>query len=534
MDAGLLYRFEDYALDAGRRELRRGLTLVAIEPQVFDLLVFLLSHRDRVVSKEDLLASVWGGRIVSESTLDSRINAARRAIGDTGRDQRLIRTIIGKGVRFVGPVQEQPPESEPVTAASPPRLSIVVLPFANLSNHPEQDYFADAVTDDLTTDLSRISDSFVIARSTAFTYKGKQVDVRQIGRELGVRYVLEGSVRQLGEQVQVNVQLIEAETAAHLWADRFETDRKDLAAAHNEITTRLARTLHLELVAAVGRKIEEEQPATLNARDFVMRGWTWYYRPVTPEHAQEALQAFEQALAMNPQSVDAMAGVGLVLTENVIKRWTKSPEQDVVRAERLLLEALERDRNHARAMFAYGMLLGRCLNRLFESQVALEKAIALDRNYAAAMLQLGYTLYGLGQPEAALPYCEKALQLSPRDQNIVYFYSGMGSCHLLLGHADEAVSFLRKARAENPRLWYVHLWLAAALGLRGDIEEAGESLRELLKLRPEINSIAGMYANVHLGHLPPRYRALAEKTVDLGLRRAGMPEGWTAAAAFLS
>jgi adenylate cyclase len=502
----MLYRFEDYVLDAGRRELRRGPALVGIEPQVFDLLVFLVTNRDRVVSKENLLASVWGGRIVSESTLDSRINAVRRAIGDTGKDQRLIRTIIGKGVRFVGAVQEPPIASQAATAAAPPRLSIVVLPFASLSDDPEQDYFADAVTDDLTTDLSRISDSFVIARSTAFTYKGKQVDVRQIGRELGVRYVLEGSVRRLGEQVQVNVQLIEAETASHLWAERFDTDRMNLAAAQGEITTRLARTLHLELVAAVGRQIEQEQPANLNARDFVMRGWAWYYKPVTPERAREARRSFEQALAMDPESVDAMVGVALILTENVIKRWSASPDEDVMRAERLLLAALDRDRNHSRAMFTYGMLLGRCMDRLAESQIALEKAIALDRNYAAAMLH----------------------------QNIVYFYSGMGACHLLLGHADEAVSFFRRARAENPRLWYIHMWLAAALGLRGDIEEAKESLRELIRLRPEINSLAGLYANLHTRHLPQKYIALAEKTVDLGLRRAGMPEGWTEAAAFLS
>jgi adenylate cyclase len=430
-------------------------------------------------------------------------------------------------------VQEQPGANQPLPATAPPRLSVVVLPFANLSNDPEQDYFADAVTDDLTTDLSRISDSFVIARSTSFTYKGRQVDVRQIGRELGVRYVLEGSVRRLGEQIQVNVQLVDVETAAHLWADRFDTDRTNLAAAQAEITTRLARTLHLELVAAVGRRLEQEQPANLNARDFVMRGWAWYYKPVTPEHAREVQRSFEQALTMEPESVDAMVGVALILTENVIKRWSVSPDEDVVRAERLLLAALERDRNHPRAMFTYGMLLGRCMDRLVESQIALEKAIALDRNYAAAMLQLGYTFYGLGQPEAGLPYCEKALQLSPRDQNIVYFYSGMGACHLLLGNADDAVSFLRKARAENPRLWYIHMWLAAALGLRGDIDEARESLRELIRLRPEMNSLAGLYGNQRV-RPPPRYIALAEKTVDLGLRRAGMPEGWTEALAFLS
>jgi DNA-binding winged helix-turn-helix (wHTH) protein len=193
----LLFWFEDYALDTDRRELRQGPALLSVEPQVFDLLVFLVRNRDRVVSKDDLLASVWGGRIVSESTLASRINAARRIIGDNGERQRLIRTIIGKGVRFVGAVREQRVTGEPVAASISPRLSIVVLPFTNLSNDPEQEYFADGITDDLTTDLSRISGSFVIARNTAFTYKGRSVDVRQIGRELGVRYVLEGSVRRL-------------------------------------------------------------------------------------------------------------------------------------------------------------------------------------------------------------------------------------------------------------------------------------------------------------------------------------------------
>jgi adenylate cyclase len=475
------------------------------------------------VSKEDLLASVWGGRIVSESTLDSRINAARRVIGDSGKEQRLIRTTIGKGVRFVGSAREQPSASESVDAHASPRLSIVVLPFTNLSNDPEQEYFADAVTDDLTTDLSRISDSFVISRNTAFTYKGKPVDVRRIGRELGVRYVLEGTVRRLGDHVQVNVQLIQTETGAHFWADRFDTDRTNLAKAQGDITTRLARTLHLELVQAVSRQIEQEEPSNLDACDFVMRGWAWYFRPVTEANVREAQHAFEQALAMDPRSIEARVGVATILVENAIKRWSKSRKEDIARTEQLLLEVLERNRNHARAIFAKGMLLGRCQGRLIESQIALERAVALDRNYAAAMLQLGYTLNVLCQPEAALPHFEKALQLSPRDQNIVYFYSGLGQCHVLLGHADLAIGFLRRAYAENPRIWYLPMFLAAALGLRGDIDEARVILGEFVKLRPEMNSFAGLRANT-VERAIPQYAALAKKTVDIGLRRAGLPE----------
>ena len=260
----------------------------------------------------------------------------------------------------------------------------------------------------------------------------------------------------------------------------------------------------------------------LNAQDCVMRGWAAYFRPVTQEHAQEAKQYFEQALAMDRVSVDARVGIATILVENVIKRWSKSPEEDVTRAEQLLLDVLERNRNHARAHFAMGML-GRCQGRLVESQIALERAIALDRNFASAMLQLGYTLNELGEPEAALPHFEKALELSPRDQNIVYRYSGLGSCHLLLGHADQAVELLRKAYAENSRIWYIPLLLAAALGLRGDVDDARAMLDELRKLRPEMNSFAGLRTNIQT-RSSPQYAALAEKTVNVGLRRAGLPD----------
>src|SRR5437764_7772649 len=253
------YRFENYVLDTARRELRRDAALAAVEPQVFDLLVFLVGNRDRVVSKDDLLASVWGGRIVSESTIGSRINAARRVIGDTGREQRLIRTIIGKGFRFVGAVEEQPTAAQTITRFAPPRLSIVVLPFTTSSNNRKLEYLADTITENLTTDLSHISGSSVVARVTARTYKAKPVDVRQIGRELGIRYILEGSISGAGALLQVNVELVDAATGAHLWADRFEADCTHLPKAQNKISSRLARTVELELLEAVGQQIEQEK-----------------------------------------------------------------------------------------------------------------------------------------------------------------------------------------------------------------------------------------------------------------------------------
>jgi TolB-like protein len=221
----MFYRFEDYVLDSDRRELRRGPSLLAIEPQVFDLLIFLVGNRDRLVTKEDMLASVWGGRIVSESTLASRINAVRRIVGDSGDKQRLIRTTIGKGVRFVGSVREQNADSDAAAKALEAdryKPSIAVLPFVNMSGDAEQEYFVDGMVEEIITALSRIRWLFVIARNSTYTYKGQTPDVKQVGRDLGVGYVLEGSVRKAGNRVRITGQLIDTTTATHLWADRFD------------------------------------------------------------------------------------------------------------------------------------------------------------------------------------------------------------------------------------------------------------------------------------------------------------------------
>jgi len=269
-------------------------------------------------------------------------------------------------------VQPVPPISQPVVA---PRLSIVVLPFANLSNDSEQQYFADGITEDLTTDLSRIAGSFVIARNTAFTYKGKSVDVKQVGRELGVRYVLEGSVRRVGDQVRVNVQLVDGETGAHLWADRFDTDRVNLAQAQDEITGRLARTLNLELVEASVRRSEQARAVDPDARDLVMRGWALYNRMAFAATREEAQRAFEQALEIDPESVDARIGLGEVLISEDVAGASSSYDQNLTRAEQLVFEALERDPKRSRAHFAMG-LIRRRQRRLRDSKIELEATIA--------------------------------------------------------------------------------------------------------------------------------------------------------------
>jgi len=415
-----------------------------------------------------------------------------------------------------------PPSTSISQPAVPPRMSIVVLPFMNLSDDTEQQYFADGITEDLTTDLSRVPGSFVIARNTAFTYKGQPVDVKKVSRELGVRYVLEGSVRRVGDQVRVNVQLVDGQSGAHLWADRFDTDRANLAQAQDEITGRLARTLNLELVEASVRRSEQERAADPDARDLVMRGWALSNRMASAATREEARRAFERALDIDPESVDARIGLGEVLISGEdMEGGSNSVHPNVTRAEQLLFEALERDPKRSRAHLVMG-LIRRWQGRLSDSKIELEAAIALDPNQASGHRQLGVTLMFLGQPEAAIPQLEKSTRLSPHDPFIALNYNALGRCHLFMGHVDQAIDLLRKARATSPRYYFIHLNLAAALGLRGDLNEARAALAEGVKLRPELNSLARLRATVVSNNV--EYLRFREKTTEVGLRKAGMPE----------
>jgi adenylate cyclase len=409
------------------------------------------------------------------------------------------------------------PEAEPAQ-----RLSIVVLPFANLSNDPEQEYFADGITDDLSTDLSRIGGSFVIARNTAFTYKGKPTDVKQIGRDLGVRYVVEGSVRRTGDQVQVNVQLIDTESGAHLWAERFDTDRRDLANAQGEIAVRLVRTLGIKLVAAEVARSEQRKAVDPDARDFVMRGLNWFNRPTSPTTLKEARQAFERALEIDPRSNDARIGLAGALNAAVINA-AGSASQNLPRAEQLLVEAIERDPNSSWAHETMGWVRQSQKNRLREAQIELETALALNHNNLGAVRALGWALANLGEPEACIAQGEKSLRLSPRDPKMWNSYAQLGNCHLFLNHAELAADYLTKARGAAPQVWWIHFYLAGALGLKGDLNGGRASLAEGIKLRPEMDSIAH-FRDLRPYYSSPKELELEEHTVIEGLRRIGFPE----------
>jgi adenylate cyclase len=416
-------------------------------------------------------------------------------------------------------VPSAPPISQPAAA---PRLSIVVLPFTNLGNDPEQQYFADGITEDLTTDLSRIADMFVISRNTAFTYQGKRVDTKQIGRELGVRYVLEGSVRRSGNQVRVNAQLIDAQTDAHLWAERFDHTTSDLFTLQDEVTNRIAITLNLELIGVEAAR-PTEHPEAL---DYILRGRATQFRPNSRELCAEAIGLYERALTLDPESVEAQTQLAVVLVGRVIDLMTDTAPADLARAGELVDQALAANPRHAKAHLVKGRVL-RAQNRWDEAVLEFENALALDRNQVWALHYLAQCKLLTGSMEEAITLEQQAIRLYPRDPRIGWQYMVIGTVHLLQSRTDDAIVWLEKARSNLPAAVDVRSRLAAAYALRGETERAAAELAEARKLSVGdlFSSIARLKAGgIYSGWGVPTTRALFEATYFVGLRLAGMPE----------
>ncbi|MGY3691248.1 TolB-like protein/Flp pilus assembly protein TadD [Bradyrhizobium sp. USDA 3240] len=524
------YLFEDYALDTDRRELHRATGVIVVTPQVFDLLDYLIRNRERVVSKDDLISAVWNGRIVSDAALTTRLNAARTAIGDSGEKQRLIKTLPRKGVRFVGAVQEAqtvavepagsvPRSSEtPPTPVSPPRLSIVVLPFANLSGDPGQEYFVDGVTESLTTDLSRISDAFVIAHNTAFTFKGKPVDVKKLGRELNVRYVLEGSVQRSGNRLRVNVQLIDAETGNHLWAERFDKPVADLFDMQDEIVSRLANTLKSQLIAVEARRAERSPHP--DATELCFQGAAVIGRGRTPEYMTQARGFFERALALEPGNVEALVGTALANLATVSNFFTDDRIEHLTAAETAATKALSLAPNHPAAHNILG-IVQTYTNRATQGIGKCERALALDRNLATAHANIGYGKLCLGRGVETEGHIEQALRLSPRDTYVYAWTFFVGLAKFWHGADAEAIAWLRRSLEANPNYPMTHLLLAAVLAQVGEPDEARATAQAGLALNPSF-SIRRYRAYVPSNH--PVYLAGRERAYQ-GMRLAGVPEG---------
>jgi TolB-like protein/DNA-binding winged helix-turn-helix (wHTH) protein/Tfp pilus assembly protein PilF len=402
-----------------------------------------------------------------------------------------------------------------------PRLSIVVLPFANLGNDPDQQYFSDGVTEDLTLDLSRIEDMFVISRNTAFTYRNKQVNTKQIGRELGVRYVVEGSVQRSSNQLRVTAQLIDAETDAYLWAERFDRETSDLLALQSEITSRIASALGVELIAREAARPNDHSEVL----DYILQGRAAGAKGPARENTVQAISLFERALALDPQSVEAQSRLAVALTVRVIIGMSESAAADIARADGLAGRALAASPRNWFAHWVKGQVL-RAQHRCEDAIPEYETALALNRNAVVAFSSLSWCKLHAGSIEEVIPLQEQAIRLSPRDPAIGFFYGAIGFVRLLQSHIDEAILWLEKARNALPGM--PHPYLAAAYALKGDTERASAELAEARRLSSDgrYSSIARERADGSISGYwgVPKIRALVEATYFAGLRKAGMPE----------
>jgi adenylate cyclase len=524
----LRYLFEDCVLDIDKRELRRGADAVSIAPQVFDLLEYLIRNRERVVSKDDLISTVWQARIVSDAALTTRLNAARGAIGDSGEEQRLIKTLPRKGFRFVGEVSEDltvasgsatgmsmpAPASAP---ALPDKPSVAVLPFTNMSGEADQEYFADGITDDIITELSRFSELFVIARNSSFQYKGKSADVRQIGRELGVGYVLEGSIRRSGDRVRIGAQLIDAATGAHRWAERYDRKLEDLFAVQDDVARSIVTTLAVHVNKAEVERTRSKPPVTWQAHDYYLRAAdinVSIRSSFNNEDLDEIRRLLEHALAIDPNYARAYA----VLSGMYMFVWINAFDSDYLNpmvldhAHQMARKAVQLDPHLPQARSQLGHVL--VWMRQHDAAVAdFEKAVALNPNFTD--WRYGWALLLAGEPARAIEVFNAHMRLDP-------FYpphapACLGLAYYMLGHYADALPILRESISRSPNYRGAHVFAAATYAQLGELEKARAEADEVLRIEPSY-TIEGTAKRIMVF----KHAKDADHFLE-GLRKAGLP-----------
>ena len=505
------YRFGDYMLDVARRELRHGGEPIAVEPQVFDLLAYLIQNRDRVVTKDDLLGSVWGGRIVSESTLTSRINAARRAIGDTGSTQRSIRTSARKGIRFVAEVVDAQSDKPTTPQAPRDRPSIAVMPFRNLTGDSEQDYFVDGMVEEIVTGLSRIRWLFVISRNSTFIYKGQPIDVRTVGRELGVRYVLEGSVRRSGSQVRVTGQLSETETGAGVWADRYDGEIGEVFALQDLLTMRVIGAVEPNLRKVEIERARRKRPENIAAYDLFLRALP-FAATAMPADADRALCLLEKAIRLEPDYAIVHGFIAWCHEQRYLRGGLHAETRAA--ALRHAQAAIETGGDDAMALAMGGFVIG-VVQRDYQTALdALDRSILLSPSSALAFGFSSIIRAWMGDDEAAIAHATMGIRLSPYDPLIYLPNVGLAFAHLFTGKFGEAASAASRASAANPKFSVPRYLHVAALVRLGRQEEARAIAKVLLEVQPSFTISSLVAGNITT---PERLAILAGALVEAGL-----------------
>jgi TolB-like protein/cytochrome c-type biogenesis protein CcmH/NrfG len=484
----VLFLFADYTLDSNRRELLRGGERVDLEPQVLDVLIYLLRNRDRVVTKSELIASVWGGRIVSDGTVISRTHAARKAIGDTGQDQKLIRTIPRRGLRFVGEVRTQATDAEDVVAATavsaPDRPTIAVLAFTNMSGDPEQGYFSDGISEDIISALSKLRWFQVVARNSSFIYKDKPVHLKQVGEELGVGYVLEGSVRKARDRVRITAQLNDVATGSHIWAERYDRDVADVFSVQDEITEAIVASIEPQLYAAENFHVRRKPPDNMDAWELVMRALSHFWL-ITREDNVVAQSLLEKAVLLDPDYAQAL---GLLATSQTLGAYMGWADMAVTvpSAENAALAAIRADSEDPWAHHALGCVY--LLTRRFDDALGeFSSALRLNPNFALTQAIYGLTLTYCGRWKEGDIAARRSLRLSPRDPMSALYY-GVASYAQFVGcHYEEAVQLAQAAIRLRSDYVGAHRLLVASAAMAGRADIAAAALDALRRAQPNVS-----------------------------------------------
>jgi TolB-like protein/Tfp pilus assembly protein PilF len=529
----VIYDFENFSLDADRRELRRGTSLVTIEPQVFDLLQYLIRNRERVLSKDDLIGAVWNGRMISESTLSSRITAVRHAVNDRGEEQRLIRTVARKGFRFVGDVREgngpnadgagtewQEPAHHDFQAAQalqlPGKPTIAVLPFASISENPEQEGFVNGIVEDITTELSQFCWLSVIARSLSFAHKGWAVDIKHVRRDLGVHFVLEGSVRQAAGRVRVTARLIDTMTGAHLWANRFDAWHEDIFSLQDQITA--------SVVGAIGPKLEQveierarrEPPESLDCLHYYLRGMGNIYQ-WTRDGMNDALSLFHKAFQIDPEFASAYGMAAYCYVQRKSYGWIADRMQETAECARLARRAAELAKDDAAALSKAAHAIASVARDIDSGAVFIDQALKLNPNLAAGWYVSGWIRLFLGDPDVAIEHLAHAISLSPFDPLIFKMHAALAYAHFFAGRYDDASAMAASALRTRPNYLTAVRAGAASHALAGRLDRA-QNLMAHMRKRDSALRIS------NLKELVPLCRSEDFTRWADGLRKAGLPE----------
>jgi TolB-like protein len=518
------FRFASLTLDLDRQSLVGPSGRAELRPKSFAVLRYLVEHAGRVVGKHEMIKAVWPDVIVTDESLTRCISEVRRAIGD--EDQRIIKTVSRRGYLLDAEVwaadapRAHDPGVEDGAGAPalplPDRPSIAVLPFSNLSGDPEQEYFADGVVEDIITALSHCDSLFVIARNSSFTYRNRAVDVRRIGRELGVRYVLEGSVRRAGSRLRITGQLVDTLSGIHIWADRFEGDAANIFELQDRITESLVAAVEPKVQAAELERLKQKPAADPSAYDLVLRAQALEYE-YTEESLTAAIGCLEQAIAIDPAYPRALALAAYCYVERRQQGWTKNPAADTAEGFRLATRALELGRDDASVlcMAAFAVrALGADSRRARELAA---RSLELNPNSALGLTGAAWAEVFVGNPQAALPLLRRVERLSPRDPKAWYTAAAAALAHFGLAQLEEAISYARKALAQNPRFAGSQRVLAASLARLGRTDEAAGVVRELLTIEPDLT-----IAKLHW-RLKHMHGSVLNPFLD-GLRIAGLPE----------